>query len=74
MGNLSIGELLVIFCVVLLFFGARRIPEIARALGKASREFKNARDGIVNEVKSSLEDDAKPEGVNNGKAGSDRPE
>lgn len=38
MGNLSIGELLVIFCVVLLFFGARRIPEIARALGKASRE------------------------------------
>ena len=74
MGNLSIGELLVIFCVVLLFFGARRIPEIARALGKASREFKNARDGIVTEVKSSLEDDAKPEGGKNGKAGSDRPE
>ena len=39
-----------------------------------NREFKNARDGIVNEVKSSLEDDAKPEGGKNGKAGSDRPE
>ncbi|MBR2643591.1 MAG: twin-arginine translocase TatA/TatE family subunit [Lentisphaeria bacterium] len=39
-------EYLVIFLVVLLLFGAKRIPEIARSLGKASREFKNARDEI----------------------------
>lgn len=49
-------ELLLIFCVVLLFFGSKRIPEVARALGKASREFKNARDSVVDEVKESLSD------------------
>ncbi len=43
------SELLVIFLVVLLLFGAKRIPEIARSLGKASREFKNARDEITAE-------------------------
>ena len=49
---MSIGwsECLLIFFVVLLLFGAKRIPEVARALGKASREFKDAKDGIVNEI------------------------
>lgn len=52
-------ELIVIFCVILLFFGAKRIPEVARALGKASREFKNARDSVVDEVHKSV---AEPDG------------
>lgn len=47
-------ELVVIFCVILLFFGAKRIPEVARALGKATREFKNARDSVVDEVRESV--------------------
>lgn len=47
-------ELIVIFCVILLFFGAKRIPEVARALGKATREFKNARDSVVDEVRESV--------------------
>lgn len=51
MGSIGWTELIVIFCVVLLFFGAKRIPEVARALGRASREFKNARDSVVDEVK-----------------------
>jgi sec-independent protein translocase protein TatA len=42
-------ELTVIFLVALLLFGAKRIPEIARSLGKATKEFKNARDEIVAE-------------------------
>ena len=54
MGNIGWMELIVIFCVVLLFFGAKRIPEVARALGKASREFKNARDSVVGEVKENF--------------------
>ncbi len=56
--GLSWTELLVVFGVLLLFFGAKRIPEVARALGKASREFKNARDGVVNEVRRTIDDDA----------------
>jgi len=47
-------ELIVVFCVVLLFFGAKRIPEVARALGKASREFKSARDSVVDEVRQGV--------------------
>jgi len=35
--------MIVIFLVVLLLFGAKRLPEIARSLGKASNEFKKAR-------------------------------
>lgn len=35
-------EILLILLIVLLFFGARRIPEIAKGLGKGVREFKKA--------------------------------
>ena len=44
------SELLVLFFIVLLFFGAKRIPEVAKALGKASREFKKAKDGVLDEL------------------------
>ena len=37
-------ELLVIFLIVLLLFGAKRLPEIARSMGKATTEFKKAKD------------------------------
>ena len=50
LGNMSIGEILIILLVVLLVFGAKRIPELARSLGKASREFKDARDGVIAEL------------------------
>lgn len=53
------SEYLVIFLVVLLLFGAKRIPEIARSLGKASREFKNARDEITAPPKETREPDEK---------------
>ncbi|MHB9139051.1 MAG: Sec-independent protein translocase subunit TatA/TatB [Victivallaceae bacterium] len=43
-------EWIVIFIVALLFFGAKRIPEIARALGKATNEFKKAKDEITDEI------------------------
>ena len=42
-------ELLIIFLIVLLVFGARRIPDIARSLGKATREFKKAKDEFIKE-------------------------
>lgn len=40
LGNIGMGEILVILVIVLLLFGARRIPEIAGSMGKGIREFK----------------------------------
>lgn len=40
MPNIGLGELLVILIVCLLLFGAKRLPEIGRALGKTIQEFK----------------------------------
>lgn len=40
--NLGFGELLVVFAIVLLIVGAKRLPEIGRSLGDAVREFQHA--------------------------------
>jgi len=40
LGNLGFPELLIIMVVILLLFGAKRIPEIAGSMGKGIREFK----------------------------------
>ncbi len=38
--SLGVGEILIILAVVLLLFGAKRLPEMARSLGRSSNEFK----------------------------------
>ena len=45
-GSLGIQELLLIFAVVLIIFGPRKIPEIGRTLGKALAEFRKATDDL----------------------------
>ena len=44
--NLGGSELIIILIIVLLLFGAKRIPDLARGLGKGIREFKDASAGI----------------------------
>ena len=39
--NLGGPELLIVLAVVLLLFGSRKVPELARALGQAQREFRS---------------------------------
>jgi sec-independent protein translocase protein TatA len=39
------GELIVIFCVILLLFGGKKLPELAKSLGEGIREFKKATNG-----------------------------
>ena len=41
-GNLGFGEILVILLVVLLVFGAKRLPEVGASIGKGIREFKRS--------------------------------
>jgi len=50
--NLGGGEIFVILLVVLIFFGAKRIPELAKGIGKGMREFKDAMNGVENEVRN----------------------
>ncbi len=50
MGSIGMPEIILIFLVVLLVFGAKRIPEIARGLGKGIREFKDATSDIKREL------------------------
>ncbi len=41
-GNLGFGELLIILVIIVVFFGAKKIPELAQGIGKGIREFKKA--------------------------------
>jgi sec-independent protein translocase protein TatA len=50
-GGLGMGELVVIFMVVLLLFGAKRLPEIGSSLGKGIREFKGSLRELEGELK-----------------------
>jgi len=52
MGTPGPLELILIFAVVLLIFGAKRIPEIARGIGKGIREFKDATSEISRELEA----------------------
>ncbi len=51
-GNLGIGELLIIMIVILLLFGAKRIPEIAGSMGKGIKEFKKNINEATREITS----------------------
>ncbi|MDD2764588.1 MAG: twin-arginine translocase TatA/TatE family subunit [Opitutaceae bacterium] len=48
-------ELLMIMLVTLLLFGSKRMPELARGLGKSIREFKKATSGLEEELKRAIE-------------------
>ncbi len=50
MGSLGIGEIILILVIFLLLFGAKRLPEFARSLGKSLKEFKKATSDITSEI------------------------
>ncbi len=54
-GGLGTWEILLVLLVVLLVFGAKRIPEIAQGLGKGIREFRKAAKEVQDEIKDSTE-------------------
>lgn len=55
LGSFGGTEIILILAVILLFFGAKRLPELAKGLGRGIREFKDA----TKEIKSDIENSAK---------------
>jgi sec-independent protein translocase protein TatA len=49
-------EAIVIFAVVLLLFGGKKIPELMKGLGKGIKEFNSARSAIESEIKSGMKE------------------
>lgn len=49
-GNLGMGEIIVIALIVLLLFGGKKIPELMRGLGKGIRTFKEGVNNIENDI------------------------
>ena len=56
--SLGFGEILLVLFIVLLVFGAKRVPELARGLGQGMREFKKATNEIQDEITSVADMDA----------------
>jgi sec-independent protein translocase protein TatA len=42
MGNFGVGEWIVVLLVILVLFGAKKIPDLAKGIGKGIKDFKNA--------------------------------
>ncbi|QCR24411.1 twin-arginine translocase TatA/TatE family subunit [Pontibacter sp. SGAir0037] len=57
LGALGGTEILIILFAILLLFGAKRIPELARGMGRGIREFKDATKEIKSDIENSVKDD-----------------
>ena len=60
--NIGVWEVVVILLVVLLLFGGRKLPELARGLGRALRIFKEEVDGVKKSVEEPPKDTGSSEG------------
>jgi sec-independent protein translocase protein TatA len=57
--NMGPGSMILIVLVILLLFGAKRIPELAKGLGRGIREFKDATKDIQNDLEEGMKDKKK---------------
>jgi sec-independent protein translocase protein TatA len=57
-GNLGMSEMLILLVIVLLLFGAKRLPEIGGSLGKGIREFKGSLKEVEGEIREIGSSDA----------------
>jgi sec-independent protein translocase protein TatA len=53
MFGLGFGELIVIFLIALIFIGPKKLPELAKGLGKGIRDFQNAAKGLGDQLQDS---------------------
>ncbi|MBR5086136.1 MAG: twin-arginine translocase TatA/TatE family subunit [Muribaculaceae bacterium] len=55
-GNLGTTELIIIVFIILLLFGAKKIPELMKGIGKGVRSFKEGMDEVKDEIGKPLEE------------------
>ncbi len=60
LGGLGGTEVILILIAILLLFGAKRIPELAKGLGRGIREFKDATNEIKHDIENPKRDEPKP--------------
>ena len=58
--NLGGGEIILILALVLILFGAKKLPELAKGLGTGIKEFKKATREVTEEVSSAMEEPPSP--------------
>ena len=61
MFGIGIQELIIIAVIALLVVGPKKLPDLAKTLGKGFRDFKNATDGITDDLKQTMQSDDKPD-------------
>lgn len=64
-GMPNAGELVITLLIIVVLFGGKKIPELARGLGKGIREFNEAKDGIKNEIENGAKEKDKIQAPNN---------
>ncbi len=62
LGGIGTWEILLIFLVILLLFGAKRIPDIAKSVGKGVTEFKKGLRDIQDEIETGVDQPSKNDG------------
>jgi sec-independent protein translocase protein TatA len=65
MGMPNAGELIITLLIIIVLFGGKKIPELAKGLGKGIREFNEAKDGIKTEIESGMKEKEKIQAPNN---------
>lgn len=53
------GEWIIVLVVVVVLFGGKKIPELARGIGKGIREFNDAKKGVQDEIESGMKESDK---------------
>lgn len=59
--NLGGGEIILILALVLILFGAKKLPELAKGLGTGIKEFKKATREVTDEVSRSMDESSTPQ-------------
>ncbi len=58
--SLGGGEIVLILALVLILFGAKKLPELAKGLGQGIKEFKKATNEVTNEVNAAMYEPSRP--------------